>query len=328
MSFESDFVQWGCNAVGADENVDLDEGRRAEIDALDAKASSSNLFDFLGVPAGASPEDVRAAFREASRKWHPDRYFGRNLGPYRVKLDRIFRKLVEANQTLTDQTKREAYLEANPFVRAAVRSAAGTTAAFKPEGKSAEEEARDTERRARLSRHPYLAKTTRVHELVAKAKAHTAKQEFSQALTHLNHAAQLDPAHVEVKALLVEVRRGADLHRSESSYQHALEAINRGDESLALQALRSSVNANPLNALAAAKAANLLEKQGDLRDAANFAQKAVEAAPKNVEYRLLLGRLLAEQGMKVLAKKHYEEAARLQPDHPEVKKHVKKLWPF
>lgn len=321
-------MQWGCNTVGVDDNVDLDESRRAEIDALDAKASSSNLFDFLGVPAGAAPDDVRAAFREASRKWHPDRYFGKNLGTYRVKLDRIFKKLVEANQTLTDPAKREAYLAANPFVRAAARSATGTTAAFKPEGKSAEEEARDAERRQRLSRHPYLAKTTRVHELIAKAKEHTAKQEYSQALTHLNHASQLDPAHAEVKSLLIEVRRGADLHRSESSYQHALEALNRGDEALALQALRSAVNANPLNALAAAKAANLLEKQGDLRDAANYAQKAVEAAPKNVDYRMLLGRLLTEQGMKVLARKHYEEAARLQPDHPEVKKHGKKLWPF
>lgn len=321
-------MQWGCNAVAAEENIELDEARRGEIDAIDAKVASNNLFEFLGVPSGAPSEEVRTAFREASRKFHPDRYYGKNLGPYKAKLDRIFRRLVEANQTLTDPEKREAYLASNPFVRAAARSATGTTTAFTPEWKSPEEEARDTERRQRLSRHPYLAKTTRVHELVAKAKEHVAKQEFSQALTHLNHASQLDPAHAEVKALLIEVRRGADLHRSDSSYHHALEALNRGDESLALQALKSAVNANPQNGPAAQKAANLLEKHGDLRDAANYAQKAVESAPKNVEYRLLLARLLTEQGMKVLAKKHYEEAAKIQPDHPEVKKHSKKLWPF
>jgi hypothetical protein len=32
--------------------------------------------------------------------------------------------------------------------------------------------------------------------------------------------------------------------------------------------------------------------------------------------------------MKALARKHYEEASRLDPGHPEVKKHVRRLWPF
>jgi predicted Zn-dependent protease len=127
---------------------------------------------------------------------------------------------------------------------------------------------------------------------------------------------------------MIEVRKGADLVRSDSSYAHALEALNRGDENLAVQALKAAVNANPLNFKAAHKAANLLEKRGELRDAASFAQKAVEAAPKNVEYRIHLARLLVENGMKAMAKKHFEEARQIDPDHPEVKKHGKKLWPF
>ena len=32
--------------------------------------------------------------------------------------------------------------------------------------------------------------------------------------------------------------------------------------------------------------------------------------------------------MKALAKKHFDEAVRLDPEHPDVKKHVKKRWPF
>lgn len=314
--------------MAVDEQVDLDEGRKEEILALDAKIASNNLFEFLGVPSGAPADEVRAAFREASRKFHPDKYFGKNLGSYRPMLDRIFRRLVEANQTLTDPERREQYLAANPFVRAAARSSTGSNAAFKPEPKSETEEARDSERRQRLARHPYLARTTKVQEYLAKAKEHAAKQEYSQAVTHLNHATQIDPQHAEVKALMIEVRKGADLVRSESSFQHALEALQRGDDDLALQALRVSVNANPLNFKAAHKASILLEKRGEAREAATFASKAVEGAPKNVEYRVHLARLLMDAGMKVMAKKHYEEAARLDPDHPEVKKHGKRLWPF
>lgn len=310
------------------EKIELEEVRQQEINALDAKISTANHFEFLGVEVGADPEQVRTAFREASRKFHPDRYFGKNLGPFRQKLDRIFKRMVEANQTLTDPAKREAYLAANPFVRAAIRSVSGNNPAFKPAPKSAEEEARDAERRNRLARHPYLAKVTKVQEYLTRAKEHVEKKEYSQAFTALNTAAQIDPNHAEVRSMLVEVRKQADLARSESSYQHALEALNRGDNDLALQALRVAVGANAANHKAAIKAANLLEKKGDTREATSFAQKAVEAQPNNVEYRLLLGRLLLDAGMKALAKKHFDEAVRIDPDHPEVKKHGKKLWPF
>ena len=101
--------------MSVDEKVDLDEARKEEILAIDAKVASNNLFEFLGVPSGASADEVRAAFREASRKFHPDKYFGKNLGSFRLKLDRIFKRMVEANQTLCDPEKREAYLAANVF---------------------------------------------------------------------------------------------------------------------------------------------------------------------------------------------------------------------
>lgn len=305
----------------AEEKVDLEEARKQEILALESKVATSNHFEFLGVPEGAPIEEVKAAFREASRKFHPDRYFGKNLGSFRAKLDRVFKRLVEANQTLVDPHKREAYLAANPFLRAAGSSSA-------PQLKTKAEEERDEERRRRLAKHPYLARTTKVQEFLAKAKAHVAAKEYSQAITHLTNASQVDPTHAEVKALLVEVRKSAELARSDSSYEHALEALSRGDDELAIQALRGSVNANALNFKAAHKLAILLEKRREVREATLFAQKAVDAAPGNVELRVHLAQLLTEAGMKAMAKKHFEEAAKLNPDHPEVKKHGKKLWPF
>ncbi|MBL8912845.1 MAG: DnaJ domain-containing protein [Archangium sp.] len=313
-----------------DEKSELEDSRRAEILALDAKIDSSNLFEILGVAAGASPDEVRAAFREASRKFHPDRFFGKNLGPLGAKVDRIFKKLVEANQTLTDTDKREAYLVANPFVRAAARGYTGSNSAFKPAERTETEEARDAERRARLARHPYLAKATKLNEYVTRARELVARGEFSQAFTQLNQAAQVDAQNAEVKAMLADVRKKADLARAESSYAHAMEALNREDRSLALQALRSAVAANPNHHKAAHKAAQLLEKAGEGKEATSYAQKAVDAegGGNNVEYRMHLALLLEAAGMKALAKKHFDRAQKLDPNHPEVKKHGKKLWPF
>ncbi len=313
------------------EKIDIPPERQKEILALEQKLGA-NHFEVLGVAAGATADEVRDAFHALSRKFHPDRYHGRELGSFKGRLDKVFKRLVDANGTLTDPDKRQAYLDANPFVRAAVRASgnSGITAPHQPAApKTSEEEQRDAERRARLSRHPYLTKVNRVSELVVRAKGHVAKAEFGHAFTQLNMAAQMDPQNAEVKALLLEVRRKADLERSEIDYKHGLEALNRGDEALALQAFKGAVNASPANHLAAFKAATLIEKTGgDIKDVNSFAQKAVEAAPNNVEYRVLLGRVLESGGMKSLAKKHFEEALRLDPDHPEVKKHVKKRWPF
>ncbi|MFO0600058.1 MAG: DnaJ domain-containing protein [Myxococcaceae bacterium] len=309
----------------ADEKNDLDDGKRSEILALEAKLNG-NHFDVLGVSPAASSDEIRTAFRDASRKFHPDRFYGKNLGAFREKIDRIFKRLVEANQVLTDPDKREAYLAANPVVRAQVRATSGNHAAHAP--KTETEEARDAERRARLSRHPYLAKVTRVNEHLTKAKELVAKGEFSQAFTQLNTAAQIDAQNAEVKAMLVDVRKRADLARSDSSYQHGVEYLQRQDPAQALIAFKTAVSANPLNHKAAHKAARILEQTGEGKEATSYAQKASDAEPKNVEYRLHLAQLLEAAGMKALAKKHFDEAQRLEPNNPEVKKHGKRLWPF
>lgn len=311
------------------EKVEIPEDRQKEILELEAKVGS-NHFEVLGVVPGATSEQVRDAFHALSRKFHPDRYHGRQLGPFRAKIDKIFKRLVEANGVLTDPEKRQAYLDANPFVRAAMRAAGNSgvnPAVAAP--RSAEEEARDAERRARLARHPYLAKVSKVQENLSKAKAHIAKNEYSHAFSLLNLASQVDPQNVEVKTLLADVRKKNELLRSETDFKRGTDALAQGNEELALQAFKAAVNASPTNHQAAFKAASLMERMGaDVREISSFAQKAVDASPNTVEYRVLLGRMLEAGGMKALAKKHFEEAVKLGPDHPDVKKHVKKRWPF
>ena len=319
--------------MALDEKVDIDEARKKEILELEAKISSPNHYEFLGVPSGATPEQCSNAFREASKKFHPDRYFGKQLGSYKARLERIFKRLVEAHTVLTDLQKRQAWLEANPLIRAAVRAQTGTSGVFRvgeaPSQKSDEEKKRDAERAARLARHPYLAKATRTHEQLARAREAIAKNEFSQAFTFLNQASQMDPNNVEVKTLLNEVRKKNEQIRADVSFKVAREALERQDEDAALSAFKTAVGASASHHEAAYQAAKLLERRGaDPREVVAYAQKAVDAAPDNAQYRLLLGLQLELAGMKALAKKHLDEAVRLAPEDPEVKKHGKRRWSF
>jgi curved DNA-binding protein CbpA len=312
--------------VSLDEKVDIDDARKQDILAQEAKLGSPNHFEFLGVAPGAPSDAITAAFREASKKFHPDRYYGKQLGSYKARLDKIFRRLVEAHNVLTDPPKRQAWLEANPGLRAA--ASAGPSAAPARE-KTEDEKRRDAERLSRLARHPYLARATRVHDQLAKAKEAIAKGEFSQAFTFLNQGQQMDPANAEIRALLAEVRQKNESSRADVSFKAGNEAVEKQDFEGAIRAFKIAVAARPSFHEAAYKAATLLEQRGaDAREIVSMAQKAVDAAPDNVTYRLLLGTQLDAAGMKALAKKHLEEAARLAPNDPEVKKHVKKRLPF
>ncbi|MFP2933681.1 J domain-containing protein, partial [Pyxidicoccus sp. 3LG] len=96
------------------EEVDLEPERKKEIIELERRLDALDHFAVLGLKPGASPTDVKQAYYNASRRFHPDRYFGKNLGSFRARMERIFRRLTEAHNVLTQQDKREAYLRANP----------------------------------------------------------------------------------------------------------------------------------------------------------------------------------------------------------------------
>lgn len=304
------------------EEVDLDEDRKRELLELDRKIDTADLFSLLGVPTTADGAAVKAAYYELSRKFHPDRYFGKNLGGFRARIDRIFRKLTQAQDTLTDDAKRAAYLRANPQLLPS------RAAAEAPRPKTALEDARDAERRARLSKHPYLARASRLNELLTKAKANIAKGEWGQAYGDLNLASQIDERNEEVKKLLLEVRKKNDQARAAAEFKKG-QQLEETNTAAALEAYRTAAAIDPHSAVANFHTARLMEEHGgEVKETSAFAQRAVDADPKSADARFLLARLLDTAGLKQLAKKHFDEGVKLSPNHPEAKKQGKRRWPF
>lgn len=83
---------------------------RALKDELRARAErvDDTLYDVLGVPRDATVADIQAAYVALAKKWHPDR-----LGPEFQDVSdlatRVFARISEAHQVLTDSTKRREY---------------------------------------------------------------------------------------------------------------------------------------------------------------------------------------------------------------------------
>ena len=65
-----------------------------------------NFYDVLGVNKNASQDDIKKAYRNLSKKYHPDRNGGD---------DSKFKEINEAYDTLGDENKRKQYDNPNPF---------------------------------------------------------------------------------------------------------------------------------------------------------------------------------------------------------------------
>jgi curved DNA-binding protein CbpA len=310
------------------ELVDLDPARQKEIIDLEKDQEGKDHFALLGLKPGAPAEDVKQAFVDFALRYHPDRYAGMNLGSFRARIERIFRRVSEAHSVLSNTDKREAYLKAHPRLRGGPEPS--SPAELVDDTPLAGDEERRAERQARLTRHPYLARTHRLTELMTRAKAAIARGDFEQAYAALNQVVNLDPKNREAAAMLAEVRRKHDEQRAKAELQRGLDQEKQQELPKALENYRKASAMDPQNAEAAFRAAKTAKALGmEWNEIRVHAQRAVDVAPDTVAYRLLLAQVLLEGKANNLAKRHLEAVLKLDPKNPEASALMRKSrWPF
>lgn len=318
------------------EEVDLEADRKAEILALEGLIDTASHYDILGVNPTAGPDEIRRAYYEASRRFHPDRYFQKDLGSFRARIERLYRRVNEANQVLSEPERRAAYDRDNPELfehfRATPLPVSMTPATpSQPMPAVSLPPERAAERRARLARHPYFARGQKLRDLAVEAKEATAKGDLARAVTLMSQAVQLEPANEALRNELAELRRRQSASRVKQELARGVELEQRGELDKALTQYRLAASADAANAEAAARAATLMSRmeRGDLKEAKALAQRAVDLLPKSAPYRVLLAKILLQADLKKLARRELEEAVRLDPDHADARALLKKLkWPF
>lgn len=67
------------------------------------KKEKRDYYDVLGIPRSASADDIKRAFRQLAKKYHPD------LNPNNKEAEEKFKEINEANDILSDPSKRERY---------------------------------------------------------------------------------------------------------------------------------------------------------------------------------------------------------------------------
>jgi tetratricopeptide (TPR) repeat protein len=95
----------------APEPAETELGPEAFVAALEAMeqkiAANAHAFALLGVELSAGKREVKRAFSDLSRRFHPDALTGRGLGYLRGRVNRVFAALSEAQTLLSDADARE-----------------------------------------------------------------------------------------------------------------------------------------------------------------------------------------------------------------------------
>jgi curved DNA-binding protein CbpA len=92
-----------------DEAVDVAPDLKRRILDTYYRLEQLSHYELLEVDQQADKKAIKAAYFELVNFLHPDRYFGKNLGSFKPKLERLFTRVTEAHDTLTRAAGREEY---------------------------------------------------------------------------------------------------------------------------------------------------------------------------------------------------------------------------
>lgn len=98
----------GGTAAPDDDN-ELPLERRKQIDDLWLALDLLNHYEVLGVSPKAERAEIKKAYFERSKQFHPDTAFRKKVGNYRQKMEAIFKRLTEAENVLGRPKPRAEY---------------------------------------------------------------------------------------------------------------------------------------------------------------------------------------------------------------------------
>lgn len=104
-----------------DEDVDIDLPRRRQILDLFHHLDELDHYRLFGIDPSADKKAIKAAYFEVVNVFHPDRYYGKNVGSFKPKLEKVFARLTESYNVLSRNQSRaeyDAYLHARSKTRA------------------------------------------------------------------------------------------------------------------------------------------------------------------------------------------------------------------
>jgi curved DNA-binding protein CbpA len=306
-----------ASVPGLDPSLDLAVEMQQRVLEFEARLGQP-YHEILGVAQDADVRAIKQAYFGLSKQFHPDRYFRRNLGPFGPRIERIFKKVLEAYELLSD-----------PTTRAEVQASQAEAAAPAPGGSQGAAAARRL--RARLSslsghRRALDERKRKAKSFFESGMAAFHAERWLEAAGSVRLAIAFDPENDAFKGAFSDVQRRAHEERARVLLKEADGAANLGDWKEALRLSEEALHFRAFDAALNDKTARLaLKLGGDLRKAKEYALAACELEPEVAPYRRTLGQVYKAAGLAANARRELQNALRLDPADAESKQELKSL---
>ncbi len=311
--------------------VDLPETFQAEIRGLARALPGLDYFAILGVSRAATADEIRDAFFERSKTFHPDRYFKKELGPYAGLLTEIYKRIVAAHDVLRDTKLRASYTRTLSDTTSSAKPSPFATRP-KPAAKpaAATPGARGSSLRNRLGlQSPGLVLDSLQKQLEqSRARAckhfeaalgYKASGDWARAAQLVELALAFDPREKQYHEELAEILPRANTDRA-ADVRRKAELLLHGDRAGAAELLEEAAQLMPTDAELAHKLSNLLLAiGGDLAKAALYGERAVALDEDDLRFRKALAAVYRQSGEPQKARKHLQRAWELDPLDKEIR---------
>ncbi len=333
MSSSHDPDAVSVEAARTNVRVDLPDAFQAEIRAFARALPGLDYFQILGVSRSASPDEVRDAFFERSKTFHPDRYFKKELGPFAALLTEVYKRIVAAHDVLRDVKLRASYQKTLPDDNAGSAPKASVTKAMpvaKRPAPAPPPVAGGSSLRNRLGlKSPGLVLDSLQKQLEqsrARARKHFDAALQQKATGYWARAAQLvelaiafDPREKQYHNELADLLPRANSERA-ADVRRKAEMLLHGDRNGAAELLEEAAQLCPTDAELAHKLSILLfEIGGDLAKAGLYGERAVALDEDELRYRKSLAAIYRGAGQPQKARKHLQRAWELDPLDKEIR---------
>ncbi len=100
----------GANPGPAAAPAELDAAAITRLNALASRLNTLDYFQILNLQSSATPPEIKAAFHQWSRAYHPDRFYQLADKDLKERVNEVYKRITEAYYVLRDDAKRKAYL--------------------------------------------------------------------------------------------------------------------------------------------------------------------------------------------------------------------------
>ncbi len=276
------------------QSADSADKLREEVERQLHFYSSADFYEVLGVGRQAKSADIKAAYYQLAKKFHPDRHRQSEQGDLRHKLESLFAIITQAYETLSESAQRAAYDDrlkkpAASFHTTPLRQMPIVVSDPKPlETAAHPEEVKDS---GDLKQNPPQVKASGPLPQPPNDFAISDAQQTSR-------ASAANPAQM-----------------AEHYYNQGRARFDRKEYHVAVHLLREAIKLDPSRApyhfhLGVA----LIRNPRARREADDHLAKAAELDPYNAQIRVKLGLLYKEAGLPMKAESYFRAALQLDPD--------------